>query len=390
MEDVRKFVRKVLSESLLLESEPERIPFAFDLPNNILELSRLFKKNGFELFVVGGAVRDMILGKEPKDYDLVSDATPDEVESILGEKHKTIPTGKAFGIITVVMPDGEEYEIAKYREDLGSGRRPEGGVKFSTIDQDVKRRDLTINALYYDIDKKEIIDYVGGVQDIKTGNVKTVGSPSERFGEDRLRILRAVRFAARFDSQLDSEIQKALQIDNSLEGISKERIRDEFLKGIQSAKHVVKFLETLDMFGLLQQVLEGMSYSKTDFIEERDPVVLLANLLKENGASEVRSGLTSQRYTLDEISKISFLVLFYSFEPSVVFRMKKLQKTSGISDEQILKFAKWNGMDKRIVDAFLKFDFTVTGDELMSQGFKGRGLGQEMEKRETEKFMDSI
>lgn len=390
MEDVRKFVRKVLSESLLLENEPERIPFAFDLPNNILELSRLFKKNGFELFVVGGAVRDMILGKEPKDYDLVSDATPDEVESILGEKHKTIPTGKAFGIITVVMPDGEEYEIAKYREDLGSGRRPEGGVKFSTIDQDVKRRDLTINALYYDIDKKEIIDYVGGVQDIKTGNVKTVGSPSERFGEDRLRILRAVRFAARFDSQLDSEIQKALQIDNSLEGISKERIRDEFLKGIQSAKHVVKFLETLDMFGLLQQVLEGMSYSKTDFIEERDPVVLLANLLKENGASEVRSGLTSQRYTLDEISKISFLVLFYSFEPSVVFRMKKLQKTSGISDEQILKFAKWNGMDKRIVDAFLKFDFTVTGDELMSQGFKGRGLGQEMEKRETEKFMDSI
>lgn len=390
MKQLKKMVRDLLREVFLNDGAPDRIPFAFDLPSNVVVLSDIFKKNGFELYVVGGAVRDMILGKEPKDYDLVSDATPDEVESILRDKYKTIPTGKAFGIITVVMPDGEEYEIAKYREDLGHGRRPEGGVKFSTIDQDVRRRDLTINALYYDIDKQEIIDYVGGVRDIKSGNVKTVGSPAERFGEDRLRILRAVRFATRFDSQLDPEIQKALKADNSLEGISKERIRDEFLKGIQSANHVVKFLETLDRFGLLQQVLEGMTYNREDFIEERDPVVLLANLLKENGASEVRSGLTSQRYTLDEISKISFLVLFYSFEPSVVFRMKKLQKTSGISDEQILKFAQWNGMDKRIVDTFLKFDFTVTGDELMSQGFKGKELGQEMERRETEKFMDSI
>ena len=390
MKQLRTMVRNLLREAFMNEEGPQRIPFPFDLPSNVVVLSDIFRKNGFELYVVGGAVRDMILGKEPKDYDLVSDATPDEVEEMLADKYRTIPTGKAFGIITVVMPDGEEYEIAKYREDLGAGRRPEGGVKFSTIDQDVKRRDLTINALYYDIAKQEIIDYVGGVEDIEKGNVKTVGSPAERFGEDRLRILRAVRFAARFDSELDPEIQKALKTDNSLQGISKERIRDEFLKGIQSAKNVVKFLDTLDRFGLLQQILEGMGYNKRDFIEEHDPVVLLANLLKENGATEVRTGLSAQRYTLDEISRIAFLVLFRSFEPSIVYRMKKLQKSSGITDDQILKFARWNNMNLGLVHKFIQFEFSVTGDELMAQGFKGKELGQEMERRETENFMDTL
>lgn len=390
MEGLRKLVREIFERTVLAEAEAVRTPFSFRLPDNVIELSGVFQNGGFELYVVGGAVRDMILGKEPKDYDLVSDATPDEVEEMLAGKYRTIPTGKAFGIITVVMPDGEEYEIAKYREDLGGGRRPEGGVRFSTIDQDVKRRDLTINALYYDIAKQEIIDYVGGVGDIKTGNVKTVGSAEERFGEDRLRILRAVRFAARFGSQLDKGIQDALEKDNSLEGISKERIRDEFLKGIESAQSVVKFLETLDRFGLLSQILEGLDYDKVDFIEESDSIILLANLLKGNAATEVRARLAAQRYTLEEISKITFLVLFRSFDPSVAVRMKKLEKISGVTEGQIRKFARWNSMDMKTVEAFLKFVFSVSSEELMSQGYKGRELGQEIERRETERFLRSL
>jgi tRNA nucleotidyltransferase (CCA-adding enzyme) len=123
MKQLRTLVRKLLREAFLNEEGPRRISFPFDLPSNVVVLSDIFKKNGFELYVVGGAVRDMILGKEPKDYDLVSDATPDEVESILEGKYKTIPTGKAFGVITVVMPDGEEYEIAKYREDINYNQR---------------------------------------------------------------------------------------------------------------------------------------------------------------------------------------------------------------------------------------------------------------------------
>lgn len=146
MKQLRALVRHLFKESLLNEKEPQRIPFSFNLPSNVIVLSDIFNENGFELYVVGGAVRDMILGKEPKDYDLVSDATPDEVELMLSRKYKTIPTGKAFGIITVVMPDGEEYEIAKYRVDMNynqedldsfinflSKENPESHLKFVKI-----------------------------------------------------------------------------------------------------------------------------------------------------------------------------------------------------------------------------------------------------------------
>lgn len=390
MRKVRKLIRQIIRESFLAEGFPDRIPMPFRLPENVLELSKVFKKNGFELYVVGGAVRDLILGKEPKDFDLVSDATPDEVETILGDKYKTIPTGKAFGVITVVMPDGEEYEIAKYREDLGSGRRPEGGVKFSTIDQDVKRRDLTINALYYDIANQEVIDFVGGVKDIQNRNVKAVGDASERFEEDRLRILRAVRFAARFDSQLDPEIQKTLRVNNSLKGVSKERIRDEFVKGIQSAKSVVKFLETLEEYDLLLQILFGLEYDTGQFVDEHDHTVLLACLLHELDTEIVSGTLLNLRYTLDEVSKISFLILFKSFRPELIYKLKKLQKSSGITDNQIIKFAKWNTMNKNLVEKFLNFSFSVTGNELMAQGFKGKELGQEMERREIDNFLNTL
>lgn len=387
MPGIRNFIRNVLSESF---SEPRRIPFDFTLPDNVLTLSEIFKKSGYELYVVGGAVRDMILGKKPKDFDLVSDATPDEVEAMLGDRYRTVPTGKAFGIITVVMPDGEEYEIAKHREDLGSGRRPEGGVKFSTIDQDVKRRDLTINALYYDIANSEVIDFVGGVKDIQDRNIRAVGSASERFEEDRLRILRAVRFAARFDSQLDPEIQRTLRVSNSLKGVSRERIRDEFIKGIQSAKSVVKFLETLDEFDLLLQILFGLEYDTGQFVEERDHMVLLACLLHEIDSEFVSGRLLDLRYTLDEVSKISFLILFKSFRPELVYKMKKLQKSSGITDSQILKFANWNMMDKNLVEKFLSFRLSTTGNELMAQGFKGKEIGHEMERREVQNFLETI
>lgn len=387
MKNIRNFVRKVISQ---MSNKPKRIPFDYPLPENVMKLSRIFNKAGYDLHVVGGAVRDMLMKKMPKDYDLVSDATPDEVENLLGGLYKTIPTGKAFGVITVVMPDGEEYEIAKHRTDVGSGRRPEGGVKFSTIDQDVKRRDLTINALYYDIAKREIIDYVGGVEDIMSNKVKTVGSAKQRFEEDRLRILRAFRFAARLGSELDSDIQKALKKNNSLEGVSKERIRDEFIKGVKSAMNVVDFLVKLEEFGMLEQILEGLTYKKTFFINEQDPEVLLANLLKDNSVLILKEKLANMRYTLEEISKISFLVTFRRLEPSNVFKMKKLQKASGITSDEIRKFAKWNNMEDNLVKKFLSFELSVSGDELLKKGFKGKQVGEEMEKMEIQNFIDFL
>lgn len=387
--NIRKLVRKVINESILSENEVKRIDFNYPLPNDLNKLKKYFDDNNFELFVVGGAVRDMILGKDPKDIDLVSDATPNEVKNILPDEYKIIPKGEAFGILQIITPEGGDYEIARYREDIGKGRRPDS-VKFSTIDSDALRRDLTINALYYDINKNQIIDFVNGYEDIIRKKIKTVGKAEDRFEEDRLRILRAFRFAARFNSNLDQDIIEALRKNNSLEGISEERIRDEFLKGIKSAQSVVKFLTDLDNYGLLKQILGDLNYSNSDFIETHDYIVLLSNILKSNPVHKVQSTLNSLKYTTDEIRKIVFLILFFNFNPESVYNFKVKETVSKISPEEILEFAKFNSMDMNMVKKFLDFELSVSGDELLNKGFKGALLGKEKERLETINFLNTL
>lgn len=190
---MKTFIRQKLRESFLDE---ERVPIKMSIPKDVLAIKDVFVKNGKKLYVVGGAVRDGILNKPIKDYDLATDANPDDVEEMMQKAgYKTLPTGKAFGVINV-FTDNDEYEIATFRRDLSMGRRPDG-VEFTTIDQDVLRRDLTINALFYDIDTGEVVDLVGGVDDLKKGIIRTVGDPVDRFSEDPLRILRFVRFLSK-------------------------------------------------------------------------------------------------------------------------------------------------------------------------------------------------
>jgi len=387
--EIRKLIRKIISESFLTENEVKRIDFSYPLPNDLNKLKKYFDDNDFEFFIVGGAVRDMILGKEPKDIDLVSDATPDDVKRILPKEYRIIPKGEAFGILQIITPEGGDYEIARYREDIGKGRRPDA-VKFSTIDSDAMRRDLTINALYYDVNKNQIIDFVNGYEDILKRNIKTVGKAEERFDEDRLRILRAFRFAARFNSNLDQEIINSLRNNNSLEGISEERIRDEFLKGIKSSQSVVKFLTDLDNYGLLEQIIGDLDYSNTDFVETHDHIVLLANILKTNPIHKIQSVLNSLKYTTEEIKKIVFLVLFLKFDPESVYNFKIKEKVAKISPEEVLEFAKINSMNMNMVQKFLDFKLSVSGDELLNKGFKGAALGQEKERLETINFLDTL
>jgi tRNA nucleotidyltransferase/poly(A) polymerase len=174
----------------------ERIQFKLEIPNDIKNINQVFKENGFKLFIVGGAVRDALLNENPKDFDLVTDAIPDKVEEMMhASGFATIATGKAFGVINV-FTDTDEFEIATFRND-SPGRKPKvelGGDILS----DSQRRDFTINALYYDIETNQIIDLVGGVEDLKNKIIRTVGDPKKRFEEDPLRILRFFRFLARF------------------------------------------------------------------------------------------------------------------------------------------------------------------------------------------------
>jgi tRNA nucleotidyltransferase/poly(A) polymerase len=379
---IKEYIKRKL-RTMLTES---RIPFKLPLPEDILQIKDVFKKNGYKLYVVGGAVRDAILGKQPKDFDLATDAVPDKVEEILADAgFRTLPTGKAFGVINVFTDNGE-YEIATFREDLSGGRRPDA-VKFTDIESDVKRRDLTINALFYDIDKNEIVDLVGGVDDLKKGIVKTVGSPQERFGEDRLRILRAIRFAARFGSNLDPEADAALRKDASLDGISGERIRDEFLKGITSAKSITQFIGMIEKYRLFDWIFRGLNINK-NFISDKDPILVIASLLKDNDPKLIGKKLNDLKYTVDEIKNITFLINLSKLTPDTAVILKRMQKLTSLTDDQLKKFGVQQGVNPKLLDAFIKFRLTVNGEDLMKQlNLKpGKELGDAINKAEYDNF----
>lgn len=386
MSRVKDFIRERIRTELIVES---RIPFKMALPHSILKLKSIFKQNGHKLFVVGGAVRDALLGKVPKDFDLATDALPDVVENMMAKAGiRTIATGKAFGVINVFI-DNDEFEIATFREDIGSSdsRRPDE-VRFTNIENDVKRRDLTINALFYDIETNEVVDLVGGVDDLKSGIVRTVGKPEERFGEDRLRILRAIRFAARFGSDLDPATDAALKKDASLQKISAERIRKEFLEGITSAKSVVHFMQMLDKYGLFDWIFKNLRVDK-DFIESKDILVVLAILLRSNDTGVLNKQLNVLKYSVDEIRGVIFLLKLLKLSPDTVVALKRVQNTSGVSDAEILLFGQKQGINIKLLQAFIKFKLTVSGEELMqSMGLQpGKELGDTIQKLETQNFL---
>jgi len=183
---------------------------------------------GFAAFWVGGCVRDFLLGREPQDFDIATDARPEQVETLF---KKTIPVGRKFGVM-VVVEDGQQFQVATFRAeaDYQDGRRPEK-VVFASAEADALRRDFTVNGLFYDPLTEKIHDWVGGEKDLRAKIIRTIGVPEERFAEDHLRLLRAVRFAAQLDFEIESRTFAAIQsLAPKIKLISAERIRDELLK----------------------------------------------------------------------------------------------------------------------------------------------------------------
>lgn len=296
-----------------------------------------------------------------------------------------------------IANDSFSNEFVNFKNTLkgAGGRRPDA-VSFTNIEGDVKRRDLTINALFYDIDTHEIVDLVGGLEDIKNGVVRTVGAAEDRFGEDRLRILRAIRFAGRFGSELDPETDAALQKDASLEGISGERIRDEFLKGLKSAKSTKKFLEMIDKYGLFKFIFNGLnvdlSLLRTLNRNEDDYIVLIARLLKTNTIDSIRRKLNDLKYPDDEIKAIIFLVGLLRLDVETAIPLKKAQKHTNVSSDQIRNFGANEGISSQLLDAFEAFELTVSGPEVMDKtGLKpGPELGKEIQRLEMDNFKKLI
>jgi putative nucleotidyltransferase with HDIG domain len=208
--------------------------------------------NGHVALFAGGCVRDMILGLDPKDIDIATSATPDEVELLF---KRTIPVGKSFGVIVVLL-DGEEFEVASFRSDgnYSDGRRPDS-IVFSTPEEDAKRRDLTINGMFFNPLTSEIIDFVGGRKDLEDGIIRFIGNPQERIDEDRLRILRAIRFAAKFNFIFDRESVYTIQKNaRRINDVSVERIKDELDKMLM-LKDPSLAIKLLLAYGVLDYIL---------------------------------------------------------------------------------------------------------------------------------------
>lgn len=207
---------------------------------------------GHRALLAGGCVRDMVLGIAPQDYDIATSARPNEIVRLFP---KTVPVGVQFGVVVVVMKQGE-YEVATFRKDgpYLDGRHP-SYVEFEDEKEDAARRDFTINALFYDPSNDEIVDYVGGHTDIRRGVIRTVGDPRRRFEEDYLRMLRAVRFAARFGYAIEQRTMRAIkEMAAAITKTSAERIRDELIK-ILTEGGADRGFYLLTETGLLQEVL---------------------------------------------------------------------------------------------------------------------------------------
>src|SRR5215212_539828 len=216
------------------------------------EIVRRLQDAGFEAFWVGGCVRDVLLGREPYDYDIATNARPDQSEKLFP---KIIPVGKQFGVLLVVE-GGHQFQIATFRAeaDYKDGRRPET-IRFADAREDAFRRDFTVNGLFFDPIANQLHDWVSGEADLRAKIIRTIGSPDERFAEDHLRLLRAIRFAAQLGFEIEARTFAAIQqTAPKIERVSAERIRDELIK-LFSPPHAARGLDLLRDSGLLQHVL---------------------------------------------------------------------------------------------------------------------------------------
>jgi len=412
---------KEISFKIFIENSYESIQADIPLPKAVYTLSDLFTQNGATLFAVGGAIRDYLYqqhhdsqGKySPKDVDLATEAPPDKVVEILNsdaaKRHgiKVFPKGEAFGVISAIL-DGEEFEIATFREEWydpesGDGRRPDK-VSYSTPAKDAQRRDLTMNALFYDIHSKEIRDYNvnhqgkgQGLEDIKNLVARPVGNAADRFREDKLRIPRLVRFFSRFNpgeirQHLDPQTLQAIEEFKDLVGVSPERIANEFKSGLEKSKNPVNYILNYQAVGLMPAVFPNLQVDLEDVpqigqIKNIKPV--LAWLLKSNQSpQQVRSKLNTLKYPNDVSDTVAYLIQLLKFDPKNIMnylRYRDARPHLGI-EKDIADLAKIANLEGEL-GHFANYKQRTNSQDFMH--LKGPEIGKAMSSAEADAYQKS-
>ncbi len=238
-----------LSERATAEQVLRRFAQHADWPA-VRDILTKLHQGGFEAVIAGGSVRDAILDRDLKDFDVATSATPDQVEQLFPN---SVGVGKAFGVILVPLGPGRSVEIATFREDsdYSDGRRPDS-IRFADAAADAARRDFTVNALFFDPSGMRILDFVQGLADLQRGLLRAVGEPARRFSEDRLRTLRAVRFVSQLGFQLEPATAQAIRDhQDPLGGVSRERVKEELDRWL-SGEYFRQGLACMQDLGLLQ------------------------------------------------------------------------------------------------------------------------------------------
>ena len=336
----------------------------------IRKLDKVFKKNQYEVRIVGGAVRDIALGKEPKDIDFATDATPDEMIAMLDKEGiRHIPTGIEHGTITAVI-DGEDFEITTLRADTNTDGRHADVEFVRSWEEDAKRRDLTYNAMSMDIDGT-VHDYNGGMDDLQDKVSRFVGDPEERIKEDYLRILRYFRFQSKLDSPKWDDVTLNAIKDNAdgMTGLSVERIWQEMSKLLMgsSAKEA---LEWMNKTGVSSKIgLEGINPAKLG--EPTGPIIALARMLDSSGIA--------RDWKMSNYDREMFDFLIKHKGENINPKQAQDMIINGASQDHLLAWANMHGKNDvyDTVHGFEQPDFPINGKDLLARGYvAGPNLGK--------------
>ena len=365
------------------------------IPSNLNLLYNIYKNNGFKFKIVGGAVRDALFSKIyninviQKDFDIVTDASPETQIKMLTnilEIKKIYLKGKKFAVIIVKFYDNDMYEISTFRIDIGKGRKP-NSIILSSEENDSKRRDITINALLYDINTKEIIDYVGGINDMKNKLIRVIGS-KERFKEDPLRILRAIRIKNYLkDFKYDKLTWDAILEFNELKDISFERIHDELCKGILYNSY--NYMYDLYTSKIFLQIFSNIIIKPIE-CHSNNLCVQISLWTINSNLNDLKNCLINIKFRKNEINAIMFMNLFYKkiIDDDLLIlknKLKNILDSKIVNKNDLIEFSKilncFNIMNK-----FINYKKKIKSNDLINEGYSGKRLSKELLIRENNLF----
>lgn len=367
----------------------------FTLPSNVEYIISTMEKSGYRAHIVGGSVRDFLLGKAPDDFDITTDATPDETKRVFSD-HRTVDTGIKHGTVSLIL-DGKPYEITTYRVDgeYKDSRHPENVSFTRKIEEDLARRDFTVNAMAYS-PREGIIDPFGGRSDLESRIIRAVGEPDLRFSEDALRILRGIRFSATLGFEIEAETDRALREKaHLLKNVSAERIYIELRKTISAAyayEVIEKYSDILsDVTATLDKIKlpDRERFTKADYVTRLLSIFALSSdtpadsfektcrhLHTDNHIRELGCAVLANMESFDFNSDIALTYALRKLGSEATEELVKLEILLGKADETSLAM-----LEKLLADGacYRICDLVIGGSDLIALGFSGREIGSLLE-----------